>query len=376
MTRDWLRAFRPASFRGVPFFVEIEEASGRRRLCISPIAYAESSVIEDMGRDPSAWTLDAYTLGDYADQAARALMAALDAKGPGLLVLPMLGGKRARVTGWSMTRQKRAAGYVGFSVQFVEEGLGAIPFAAPAAGAVIAQIVSSGIAYASSALEAAVKSIPASRRASLSDRALGALDRAGTAAALAGGSEAPAVSAAIGTLEAVAPLASSDPGAWAAAQVDTWRALAVFNDPALVMDQAASQSVVDDGKPETAIEIASNLCGLTIAAARREYAASQDAAEARDTISAATDAALIPASRMGGDFFTWLSDAAGQAAVLISRQGATRAPLVRVEVGMSLPSVALAYALYGDGTRAGDLVARNRVSTPALMPAEFEAESP
>jgi prophage DNA circulation protein len=94
--RDWLTAFRPASFRGVPFKVDGEGMAGQRRLSISPIAYADSSVIEDMGRDPMIWPVTAYLAGDFADREAQALTAALSLKGPGLLVLPMHGAVRAR----------------------------------------------------------------------------------------------------------------------------------------------------------------------------------------------------------------------------------------------------------------------------------------
>ena len=70
MSRNWIRALRAASFRGVPFKVEYEDAEGARRLSVSPIAYAETSVIEDMGRDPRMVTLAAYVAGDLADAAA------------------------------------------------------------------------------------------------------------------------------------------------------------------------------------------------------------------------------------------------------------------------------------------------------------------
>ena len=68
--RNWLTAFRPASFRGVRFKVDGEGMSGQRRLSISPIAYAERSGIEDMGRDPRVWQLVAYVSGDAADGGA------------------------------------------------------------------------------------------------------------------------------------------------------------------------------------------------------------------------------------------------------------------------------------------------------------------
>ena len=127
MARNWLKAFRPASFRGLPFQVDVEEASGARRLSIQPIAYAEGSVIEDMGREPRVVRLSAYVAGDIADAAAVAFSAALDRKGPGLLVLPMLAPMSMRCAAWRLSREKDRAGYVGFEIDFIEAGLASAP---------------------------------------------------------------------------------------------------------------------------------------------------------------------------------------------------------------------------------------------------------
>jgi prophage DNA circulation protein len=49
--------------------------------------------------------------------------------------------------------------------------------------------------------------------------------------------------------------------------------------------------------------------------------------------------------------------------------------LVRVETGVSMSAVRLAYDLYGDPARARELTARNGVATPVFMPVVFEAVS-
>lgn len=127
MARNWLTAFRPASFRGVPFKVDVEGAAGARRLSISPIAYSEVSVIEDMGREPRRLDIAAYVVGDVADAQAISFAATLDRKGAGLLVLPMLPPLTARVLEWRLSRELGRAGLVRFDVLFLEEGLSAVP---------------------------------------------------------------------------------------------------------------------------------------------------------------------------------------------------------------------------------------------------------
>jgi prophage DNA circulation protein len=128
MARDWLSAFRPASFRGAAFKVDVEEASGARRLSVSPIAYSDTNVIEDMGGEPRTFRITAYCAGDAADAQAMALVAALSVQGAGLLVLPMLPPAPARVLGWRLRREKDFAGHVAVDIDLIEEGMGAAPF--------------------------------------------------------------------------------------------------------------------------------------------------------------------------------------------------------------------------------------------------------
>lgn len=126
MARDWTKAFRHASFRGVPFHVEVEEGQGGRRLAVMPIAGSETVVVEDMGRIPRLMPVTAYVGGEAADGDALALTAALDAPGPGLLVLPMEAPQLASVLEWRRSRERDVNGWVAFEVAFHEPaGFGA-----------------------------------------------------------------------------------------------------------------------------------------------------------------------------------------------------------------------------------------------------------
>lgn len=374
--RNWLKAFRPASFRGAPFHVDIEEAQGARRLSVSPIAYAETSVIEDMGRSPSTWSLTAYTVGDTADAEALALMAAFDAKGPSPLVLPMIGPRMARVTEWSLSRERQIAGYVAFSVSLIEEGLSAVPFMAPAAGAAVAQIVSGGLAGLGSAMADAVSGIPVPRRVALSARATEAAERIASAAGLCGvRTDSVAI---LSDIDFATSRAASDPAAWAQAIAGSWRGLALAADPVSAQAESsiALAAAADDGSPAAVVEGCAVFCCMAITAVRREYAARQDAAHSRAALRSAFAGVSQSATRLGSGVTAWIAAVAGEAALLVSKNGASRAPLVRVETGLSLPSVVLAHRIYGDPNRAGEIVARNSVSTPALMPVAIEAVAP
>ena len=119
------------------------------------------------------------------------------------------------------------------------------------------------------------------------------------------------------------------------------------------------------------------LGAAAVATLRRAFPARQDAQAARSALSAAAGPVIETAGGVLGDAAgDALAGVVGAAVQSLTRIAADRAPLVRVETGVSLPSVVLAYRLYGDPERSIELVARNRVATPAAMPVVFEAVAP
>lgn len=377
MSRNWIRALRAASFRGVPFKVEYEDAEGARRLSVSPIAYAETSVIEDMGRDPRMVTLAAYVAGDLADAAARALIGALDAKGPALLVLPMLPSMRARVRSWRFSRERDRAGYVAFDIAFVEEGLASIPFGPTPGAGPIADTMAAGGTIIGAALAEGLRGLTSGRENAETVAAAAAAARlASLAPTVTGGGEpGAAVTAALDALADASADPVGKPAAYAAALVSGWRRVALDADAGSLF--AALPAEIAAAGPADAVvgaaERATMGCAMALAAVRRDYPARQDASAARDALRLATDAAMADSAGLGADVHAWLTGITGDAARVLSRTAAARAPLSRVETRVSLSSIRAAYDLYGDANRAGELVDRNRIATPVFMPLAFEA---
>ena len=119
------------------------------------------------------------------------------------------------------------------------------------------------------------------------------------------------------------------------------------------------------------------LAGLAVAVLRASYAARQDATAARARFAGLASSVVERVGEvLGFAAGEALSDLAGETVTTLSRVAADRAPLVTVETGVSLPSVVLAWRLYGDAERSTELVGRNRVATAALMPVRFEAVAP
>jgi len=73
------------------------------------------------------------------------------------------------------------------------------------------------------------------------------------------------------------------------------------------------------------------------------------------------------------DLYEAVVNLCGSVALELARTASNAAALIQVETGVAVPVSKLVYQLYGDPERAGDLVARNGISTPLLMPLKFEA---
>lgn len=133
MARDWLSAFRDASFRGVPFKVAREVPAGGRRVAVHEISGGEAPVTEDVGRRARGLRVDAYVVGDEADGAGLALEAALDAYGPAPLILPMDPFQIVHCQDWRRRREKDRAGYIAYDLDFVIAGNGVASLGSPVA---------------------------------------------------------------------------------------------------------------------------------------------------------------------------------------------------------------------------------------------------
>ncbi|WP_438752066.1 hypothetical protein [Pararhizobium sp. O133] len=112
-----------------------------------------------------------------------------------------------------------------------------------------------------------------------------------------------------------------------------------------------------------------------IAAGRVGWPSRPAARQARTILATSLDDALAILSPLSATTFIWLSALAQIALRLLSEIAANSAPIIIVQTGVSLPSTALAYHLYGDANRAGSLVDIARSATPMIMPAQFEAIS-
>lgn len=116
---DWKKRLRRASFRGVSFWVDTDDLYGGKRLAVHEVAGGKIATIEELGLKAGSVDVSAYLVGDLSSVQSAALLAAVQADGPGRLVLPLDGGLLATVEDFHRSRQKDRQGYIAFDLRFV-----------------------------------------------------------------------------------------------------------------------------------------------------------------------------------------------------------------------------------------------------------------
>lgn len=413
---DWTRALRPASFRGVPFYVESDEAEVGRRLVVHEFPNRDRPFVEDMGEKARRYSVSAYIAHDGLLAHASALVRACATRGPGTLVLPTDGSMLVRCQSCKRQHARDKLGYLAFQLDFVEAGLGLAATPIPllqllvgvSAAAAISSITASFFgAYSAIRADAWVVSNAVSMvrswattvdavrmRTPMQPTAAAAVRQAveayhtkapalvrdgrdsvdirGTSLGL---SSSPAPAGGIVT-EAAAILDALREGAAPADAAEAFYDLASYGVPdptPLASGISATQDVAN--------EIALNrlyrrlaLLNLAQAAADAEWGDRPTAVRWRARVAELFERELHGAH--GGDVYAALEDVRGKAAEAISRTLADLQPVVTVDASTITPSVVWSYRLYEDAAQATDLINRNRVRHPSFMPQRFQAKAP
>lgn len=390
---SWRESYQPASFRGVPFYVASHSAAGGRRAVTHEFPGRDVPYTEDLGRQARTWTVEAYVIGDDYHTARDRLIEALEAAGPGELVHPYLGSLSAVCIGLTVGESVREMRMATMSLRFAESGQPVYPAstedpvrAVSGASSAVQSAVAGGFASAFTVdgvgswvsdaaalavggLSSALGALPvlpvgdaqsvAAWAASVTSLQADALSLITTPATLAGrvlgvlrgiagvyGARAPAAYRSLRTSYApTVPLASGTP---AAIQADAnnrmlatlVRQTAITEHAALVVAQA-----------ETGAGFATRDEAVAV---RDELADAVDTEQERPETDAATFAAL----------------GAARAAIVrnIPSAALSLPRVVSYTPRSTLPSVVVAYQLYGDAGRAVEIAERNRLTYPGFVP--------
>lgn len=425
--RDWPRTMRPASFRGVPFYVERDQVDTGRRLVVHEFPLKDAPYIEDMGRDTNKISVTAYVIGDDADAQEKALRSACERGGAASLSLPI---DRFEVHCESCSRDfsKDKLGLVAFNLKFVREGAGAVVlpsgFLAAQVSVASGGMVSAVALWLASALTTVAR-IGFVRDAAASElRAIaGTIDVTARSVSL-DAALGPAVLAAAADIAATADslvrvgsvphqitltsfsASRPDPGVGTLVQAlhDVLDRLRLAVEPNTGARTLQGLSEYDIPAPLNAprtptrrqaarnAEVLAQALRLLALASYAEAQAARTFADRRAAVQARADVAeyfAAEAERMlpgpgSADVHRALLTVSAALTEYLSRRISDLAPILTVEAPLAMPSLWWANRIYGGAatvgtmprdveSRAADLVARNRVVHASFMPSRLEA---
>lgn len=385
-----------ATFRGVAFFVDTSARAGGRRTVVHEFPFQDDPFVEDLGRKARTFNVAGYVLGDDYLAQRDALLAALeDESGPGQLVHPYHGVRSAICQSVSVDESRVEGGFAKFSIEFSEtptqapsptvvvDGAGQVSDAADAADAAtdaefLEQFDPTGLpAHALASAETAITTASATMRSTLSQ----VVSATQEAAALNG--QLTLITAEAASLVRAPALILSMFRTAVTAMTTT-----LLNGPGAVMNglfdaYAALFAPLVTPTTATRVKELANQIALTSAlrrvfaveAARLAplvpYVSIDDATAARDQLTAMLDE---QAGLAGDTAYPAIVDLRSQ--VLNSVPGgATLASIVTVTRNIPIPSLLLAYQLYGDVDLELDLVARNDIPHPGFVAGDLKARS-
>lgn len=128
----WRDELQPASFRGVPFWVNTDSAPVGRRTQVHEYPQRNKPKVEDLGEKTRVikWG-DSFVIGDDCFFQRDNLLLALNTPGEGILVHPWFGQMTVTATDCDVAHGRLEGGMVRFSLTFVESGDKGYPAGVP-----------------------------------------------------------------------------------------------------------------------------------------------------------------------------------------------------------------------------------------------------
>lgn len=377
-----------ASFRGVPFLVEASERGGGRRTVTHEFPLSDDPFVEDLGRSARTFRVDGYVIGDdYLSQRDTLLTALEDTEGPGELVEPFYGVKVVICKSVQVRSTRDEGGIAMFAIEFAET-----PTQSPAPS-----IAVDSVGQVGDAADAAATATDSAFTGAYSSDGLPsfALDSAQTALVNATNAVRDDLAPIITDTQELAQLNSQ-------ATIIVAEASSLVRTPAIVIDQfrtmitslinttaSAPGDVMnalftayaaDLGPVVTAITAtrAKELANQTALTSALRRAMAVEAARIAPTVPYATiDAALAARNQIAAilDEQAGLADDTAYPAIVELRSQVLRAVpgsssfarVVTITRKVAIPSLVLAYQLYGSVDLEADVIARNNVRNPGFI---------
>lgn len=385
-----------ASFRGVAFLVESADRGGGRRAVVHEFPLRDDPFVEDLGRKARTFRIDGYVIGDdYLAQRDALLVVLEDAAEPGLLVHPYYGSKVAICVSVSVREARDEGGMATFAIEFAEApAQAAVSMVAVDAAGQVGLSADAAIVATEAELGQRfdIVALPAFAIASAETALTRAVDGLGAALApvVSTGQEAAELAGRVSLLTARATSLVREPASVLGEFRATIMALVntVAASPGLVMRALLAAYTADLGRIVVATtatrarELAnqSALVGglrrvLAIEAARLAplvpYASIEEATTARDQVAALLEQ---QAATAGDTAYPALVDLRSE--VLRAVPGVrVFASVLSIARPVPIPSLLLAYQLYGSVDLEEDIIARNGIRHPGFVAGDLQVLS-
>lgn len=393
-TPKWKKQYRQASFRKVEFFVDSANFEGGRRGPDHEFPDRDDPYADDTGRKQRKYDVQAYLLGSDYQSAKKNLIAALETKGPGDLIHPYYGNIKVVARDFTVEEKSSEGGFARITIKFTEAGT----LAFPKVGADSAFLVSQAGGILSSAAQADL-----TKKLSVVDQAKFVVDSAAAKVEDFADKFSAATANISGTAASISELAFSirkmkagardllNEPAVLASQIDNaFSLLTKAANPSDVFKSAKSLfSFGSDDVPinrttSTRAREATNLTALndivqTIAvtaasnaATDMTYTSIEDANQIRDQLGDHLD--KLMENTGSDDVYSSLQSQRAQVVNAIPPSDQTLAHLSQYTPISTVPSLIVAYDLYGTIDDEQDVIDRNDIRNPAFVQGGVELE--
>lgn len=371
------------SFRGAAFVVPTSDAQFGRRVQIDELPLRDLPQSEDLGRRAREYSVEVFVDSSLSDDylsARDALIAAIEKPGVGTLVHPWYGRIRAVVKAGARVREEtRSGGRATFSITFVQVDETTYPAATNHTASAVQSAADTASAAAVSDFSNRwnVSGLPDNQVAQLKTRlasTLAGLEArvSGVSASAASDIRSPANMAGliVGTMQDLPNTVSTPIQALQLYQSlfnagDSNQALPTTT--ASRRQQATSDAAVQAVVQRSAVIEAARQSSLAT------YASSNDALSTRDILLDALDTQMEATDPVYGEpiddaVYQALESLRAVVAEDLRTRGAQLPSLVVYTPKATLPALVVAHRIYGDATRADEIVSRNAIQHPGFVP--------
>jgi prophage DNA circulation protein len=374
---SWRDRLGAASFRGVPFFVDASERSGGRRGVTHEYPFRDTSFHEDLGRAARGFTVEGYVLGEDYQTARDALLEALETAGPGQLQHPYYGALGVAATSFRVRETRDEGGMARFSIDFEETPSAPVqPTATPDAPAQVIVSVTNARTAVGDAFLAAYS--PGIHMEAVAESLRSATLAANTA--LSGVSmevqEAARLRQQLDSFADSAEALVEEPGDLLKKFIDVFEGfgpttfqpcLGMYDfDPGPRPAALTSNALQEQRNYDALKTLVQRLAVLRAAEiiVDVEFVTYEEAVAARNAVTELLDE---QAELVADDSYPALAQLRADVVQAVPGADADLPRLLTFTPTETIPSLVLAYQIYGDLTLEGDLIARNRIAHPGFI---------